>query len=231
MVLKILIFNIVLCLTHAGASPKPGSNRLKSLVEKLESRLREMEIRLEETEVRLEAKDKEMEMRLESKDKEMETRLKELEVKVKTQNDELDKLRMEAEEVPSNDFNNAPTKRDLPIVIISAWRGSSIIAPQTVTFDSFLANFNNGNRPGGGSGVLDLDSGVFTCFTPGFYTVSFSAHGFVGPSHPTPYLFLYKNGIQLPESDWYLTHDYAVDTYVRVTGSRILVINLLEMFS
>merc|ERR1712212_1074572 len=125
MLLTILLFNLVLCLTHAGASPKPGSNALESLVEKLESRLRDMEIRLEETEARLEAK-----------------------------------------EVPSNNAsNNALTKpslRDLPIVIISAWRGSSIIAPQTVTFESFLANFNNGNRPGGGSGILDLDSGVFT---------------------------------------------------------------------
>merc|ERR1712212_367988 len=89
MLLTILLFNLVLCLTHAGASPKPGSNALESLVEKLESRLRDMEIRLEETEARLESKDKEMEMRLE-----------ELEGKAKKENDELNKLRTEAKEVP-----------------------------------------------------------------------------------------------------------------------------------
>ena len=50
----ILILNLVLCVTHAGASPKPG---LEDLVEKLESRLRDMEMRLEETEARLESKE------------------------------------------------------------------------------------------------------------------------------------------------------------------------------
>ena len=38
-------------------------------------------------------------------------------------------------------------------------------------------------------------------------------------------------GSELPESEWYLTHAQAVDTYVGVTGSRILVSNLLEMFA
>merc|ERR550517_1713414 len=138
-------------------------------------------------------------------------RLEELEDNMKEEKDELEasKLRMEVEEESSRKesaSNNAltnPSLRDLPIIIISAYRDSSIGSPQTVTFDSFLANFNNGNRPGGGSGVLDLDSGVFTCFTTGYYTVSFSAYAQTGKNYAgNRDLFLYKNGLQLPESKW-----------------------------
>ena len=72
-----------------------------------------------------------------------------------------------------------PSLRDLPIVFISAWQSKILTSPQTVTFESFLVNFNNHDRPGGGDGLLDLDSGIFTCITPGYYAVSFSAHAVV----------------------------------------------------
>merc|ERR1712037_401570 len=130
--------------------------------------LRDMEFRLRE----LEAKNKEMETKLESKEtemetknKEMETRLQELEEKMKEGKEESEKresgLMTEVEEslrkeFPSIDSDNAlsnPSLRDLPIVLISAWRSNTLTTPQTVTFDSFLANFNNANRPGGGDGV------------------------------------------------------------------------------
>ena len=78
--------------------------------------------------------------------------------------------------------------------------------------------------------MLDLGSGVFTCFTPGYYTVSFSAQAIVGPSFTSTNLFLYKNGSRLPESSWHLAIDAgALNNNVGVTGSRILVSNLLEM--
>ena len=125
-----------------------------------------------------------MEMRLEAKDKER--RLEELEEKMKEEMDQLEKiktglegstpkLRMEVEEEPlrkesASDLsnNNALTNLSLPIVIISAWRNAPVRSPQTVTFENFLATFNNADQPGGGDGVLDLDSGVFTCFTHGY---------------------------------------------------------------
>merc|ERR1712212_44196 len=236
MVLTILLLTLVLSsLTDAGAdaesSPKLGLEDLEDLVEKLvESRLRDMETRMQNDKEK-QAKEKK---ELEAKIKDMEMRLEELEDNMKEEKDELEasKLRMEVEEESSRKesaSNNAltnPSLRDLPIIIISAYRDSSIGSPQTVTFDSFLANFNNGNRPGGGSGVLDLDSGVFTCFTPGYYTVSFSAHGVVEPDLPKPTLYLYMNGSELPESKWYLTHNGAVDTYVGVTGSRVLILHM-----
>ena len=235
----ILLLNLVLCLTDAGAdaSPKPGSEDLENLVGKLESRLRHMETRLEETE---------------QNNQEMKRRLKELEDKMRTEKDELErreqetkastsKLKMEVEEslrkeLASNfSSNNALTKpslRDLPIVLISAWHSDPITSPQTVTFESFLANFNNADRPGGGSGELDLDSGVFTCFTPGYYTVSFSAHGDVGPNRAMDqFLYLYKNGIELPETYWTSYGGPNLNDIVATTGSRIVVSSLSEMLT
>merc|ERR1712083_859187 len=154
----------------------------------------------------------------EAKNKEMETRLEELEEQLKEGNGGLGKLDSDPEttksehkrgaensstkEFASSFPHNALTKpslRDLPIILISAWRGNPINSPQTVTFDSFLANYNNGDTPGGGDGKLDLDSGVFTCLTPGYYTVSYSAYSYVGPSFGNIEMYLYKNGIQIPE--------------------------------
>ena len=245
MLLTILLLNLVLpiSLTEACAdakfSPTHDSKGLENLVEELQFGLRDMEFRLRE----LEAKNKEMETKLESKEtemetknKEMETRLQELEEKMKEGKEELEKresrLMTEVEEslrkeFPSIDSDNAltnPSLRDLPIVLISAWHSGWLQSPQTVTFDSFLANFNNANRPGGGDGVLNLESGLFTCFTPGYYTVSFSAYARSGPNYTYQDMFLYKNGLQLPESYWHWgQNDDVFDGNVGVTCSRILV--------
>ena len=87
-------------------------------------------------------------------------------------------------------------------------------------------------RPGGGDGVLDLNSGVFTCITPGYYTVSFSLYGVTGPSISNVDLYLYKNGLQLPESNWHFGKDSgALNAAVGLVGSRIVVNNLLEMLA
>ena len=240
MLLTKLLLSLILCLAYDGAaaesSPKRSLEDWETLVEKLESRLRKLETRVDDEERKLEAKDKEMEMRLE----ELEDKIKEeLEVKIKEGEKReveleasMSKLKKEVEEslrkeIVANLANNTlekPSLRDLPIVLISAWRAEELKSPQTVTFDSFLTNFNNADRPGGGSGVLDLDSGIFTCFTPGYYTVSFSAYARSGPSYTYQDMFLYKNGLQLPESYWHWgQNDDVFDGNVGVTCSRILV--------
>merc|ERR1712172_230342 len=208
MLLKILLLGLVLVLTDAKCSPQQD---LEDLVEKLESRLRDVETRL----------------------------MEELKDKVKEEKDELEKkgfeastskLRLEvAEEFlrKENTSNNAltiPSLRDLPIVIISAYQDGILTSPQTVTFDSFLANYNNEARP-----VLDLDSGVFTCFTPGYYTVSFSAYAQVAHVDRAQSLYLYKNKTELAESVWYFeTANGDLDVNVAVTGSRIVILHLEE---
>ena len=259
--LTILLLNLVTHLTGAGAdtksSPQAGLEGLENLVEKMvESRLRDVERKIQDGKEKLESRLEELEMKLkdeketrakereelEKRNKELERRVDELEERMKEElgkgkmelKASRSKMRMEKEEeIATNYFSNALTKpslRDLPIVLISAWRASILRSPQTVTFESFLANYVYDN--GGGDGGLDLDSGVFTCVTPGYYTVSFSAYSHVGPSLDSKVLCLYKNGIEVAESRWLLsTHSVAVNDWIAVTGSRIVVsINLLEMF-
>ena len=219
--------------------------RMQDEKEKGSKEKKELKEMVKAMEVKLERKNKEMEARLEAKDKEMERRLHELEDNMRREKDEFEKrerrleasvskLRSEVEEslrkeMASNYSKNALTKpstRDLPIVIISAWRATPIESPQTVTFESFLANFDNADRPGGGSGELDLDSGIFTCFTSGYYTVSFSAGA--GSVGETVFLYLHKNGEVLPESEWYFNGaDIGTFAQRATTSSRILVSNLL----
>ena len=198
---------------------------------------KELEARNEGMERRLEARYKEMETRIEAKDKEMENMLQKLDKMKKEMEGSTSKLRMEIEEnlrkeiasnFPDSNALMKPSLRNLPIVLISAWRDSVIITPQTVTFESFLTNFDNGERPGG---RFDLDSGVFTCLQSGYYTVSFSAYGALSPAHLAQDLFLFKNGLELPESALYIRHDgeWTMDASIGVTSSRSLVSNFLEI--
>ena len=228
-------------------------SRLRDLEIEIQDDKEKQKLRLKENEKRIKcekekhAKEKkELEDRLEAKDKEVETRLQELADKTREEKDELERklkasiseLRMEVKEESfkkesASNFSNSialtkPSLRDLPIVIISAWQPNAIRSPRTVTFESFLANYNNGNRPGGGSGELDLDSGIFTCITPGYYTVSFSAYTDL-VFDPYNCLYLYKNGVELPESRWFMGTNDPVT--FGVTGSRILVSNLLNMIT
>merc|ERR1711953_1058684 len=204
MLLVILLLSLVLTKTGTDAKSSLGLEDLENLVKQMELKMKDMESRLE-------AKDKEMEARLE----ELEEQLKECYGGLGKLDSDLEASKSEqkrgAENSSTKEFassypHNALTKpslRDLPIILISAYRGGPIRSPQTVTFASLLANYNNGDTPGGGDGKLDLDSGVFTCLTPGYYTVSYSAYGLVGPDFGDHIImYLYKNGLKIPESQW-----------------------------
>ena len=190
--------------------------------EKLELKWEVMEKEKKE----LEAKIKEMEKRLEALADNMEEEKEELETgktgdggSSMEGNQEVSLRKGKTSNFSSNAVTK-PSPRDLPIVLISAWQPNWLQSPQTVTFESFLANFNNTNRSGG----LDLESGIFTCNYSAYYSVSFSAYCNVGPSNAYQYLYLYKNGIELPESEWMFYARYeALNQAIGVTGSRILV--------
>merc|ERR1712032_8019 len=237
MLLTILLLNIVLYLSNADAksTQEQGCEDLENLVEnlletKMQSERERMELRLKEMEKNMKEKIQELETRLESKDKEME----EFKDNMKEEREAwISKLRLEVDEslMKDSDTNNSttgltkPTLSSSPFLLISAWQPHDLRSPQTVTFESFLANYVYDN--GGGDGGLDLDSGVFTCITPGYYTVSFSAYSHVGPSFDSKVLCLYKNGIEVAESRWLLsTHSVAVNDWIAVTGSRIVILRM-----
>ena len=189
--------------------------------------MKDMERRIEDCKEG-QAKEK---IELEAKLKEMDRRLEELEEETEDSDKkvlEASKLRMEVEElregIASNNAPRNPSLPDFPIVLISAWQPNAIASPQTVTFDSFLTNYNTG----GGDEVLDLDSGVFTCLTSGYYSVSFSARGALGLHYPYQILYLFMNGTQLPESGWQLWDNGSIiEVDIEVIGSQIVVSNPL----
>ena len=168
MVLAILLLSLVLTKTGTDAKSSLGLEDLENLVKQMELKMKDMESRLE--------KQEKERKNLEAKNKEMETRLEELEEQLKECNGGLGKIDSDLEASKSEQKRGAensstkafassyphnaltkPSLRDLPIILISAWRGSYILSPQTVTFESFLANYNTGDTPGGGDGQLDLD--------------------------------------------------------------------------
>ena len=77
----------------------------------------------------------------------------------------------------------------------------------------------------------NLDSGVFTCLTPGYYTVSYSAIGWVGPTNDYINMFLYKNGLEIPQSVWdFGENSGSLNDNISVAGSRIVVSNISDCF-
>ena len=84
---------------------------------------------------------------------------------------------------------------------------------------------------------LCLDTGIFTCLTPGYYAVSFSAYSSLGPpsllDNPLGpnYLYLFKNNEQVPESGWELFRNDALSAYIGLTASRNLVSHFFGRFS
>ena len=221
--------------TNAESRPKGNSEDFELLVEKLvESRMVDMKRRLEEMEVRnekLEAINKRMELRLEgtaTRNEQVEAKITLLQTRIQELEDKENKVEEGKKPKTGTGRENEMSPRDLPITLISAWRFSSVTSPQTVTFDSFLVNFNNGDTPGGGDGLFDLGTGIFTCLTPGYYSVSFSALGVAGPTFGDKlnhsHLYLYKNGLKLDESHWVLGDDNHHDNEsIGVTSSRIVV--------
>ena len=97
-----------------------------------------------------------------------------------------------------------------------------------MTFESFLTNLNSG----GENGALDLDSGVFTCVIPGFYTVSYTAISYLDVSidiglthHGINQMQLFKNNEYLVESVWgFATYGKPLDSQMAMTGTRTLVL-------
>ena len=68
-----------------------------------------------------------------------------------------------------------------------------------VKYDRISVEFNNANRPGGGDGSMNIETGVFTTVTSGYYIITFS--GYVGLNFgETTDMWLGHNGVQVEES-------------------------------
>ena len=79
---------------------------------------------------------------------------------------------------------------------------------------------------GGGDGQMDLNTGKFTCITPGHYTITYSADALYHEDM-IHVLYLYLNEGRIYESKWFQEAGmgYFVDTegMIHATGSRTVV--------
>ena len=133
-------------------------------------------------------------------DKQLEKELKVLQEGASAQEDATKKLllevlakvdRLEAE------LASQRSPRDLPYVTISAYKDYWSTHSQTaITYDSLVADYTNADRPGGGDGSLDITTGIFTCLTPGFYEISYSANVRM-EDNETVVLYIYRNGVRI----------------------------------
>ena len=89
--------------------------------------------------------------------------------------------------------NKFKQTRDIPYVTICAFQDLWTSPSSTITYDKIVADFNNADRPNGGDGVLDVNSGVFTCLTAGHYTISYSGDASMD-SGEIVWIVIYLNG-------------------------------------
>merc|ERR1712080_126879 len=94
-----------------------------------------------------------------------------------------------------------------------------------ITYDSLISDYNNSDKPGGGDGVMDIDSGHFTCLTAGHYTVTFSGWARVKPGE-IAYVSLYHNGDRVDESEWWSYNSGSNRGWIQDQGSRTVIMHL-----
>ena len=117
--------------------------------------------------------------------------------------------------------------RDLPYVMLCVFQETwDTSAGTTITYDTFLSNYNNHERPGGGDGLMNLETGIFTCMTAGHYTVSISGFSELNEGELID-MWLFQNDQRVAESDWYqraptFTEGFS-SGYKREMGSRTVV--------
>jgi len=174
---------------------------------KIETMKTEMETKMEaELETKLSKKDAEIQTKLDKKDAEIEIMKAEMEQKV------------ESAALPGA---VAEAVRDLPQLLVSVYQSSWSTADATITFDSYISDYNTG----GGDGTLDLATGVFTCLTPGQYTITYSGQSVLNPGERN-IIYLYVNGAQIWESRYIDYTDSGLGGWITTQGSRSLILHL-----
>ena len=89
-----------------------------------------------------------------------------------------------------------------------------------MSYDRISVEFNNSDRPGGAAGSMNIETGVFTTVTSGYYIITVSA---IAAVHAGFYsdLFLYHNGVPVQESQF--ATSLSGGEFIYEQGSRTVV--------
>ena len=111
-------------------------------------------------------------------------------------------------------------------VVLCVHKSQWTTVASTITYDRYIdTNYNNGERAD-----MNLGTGVFTCLTPGFYTITYSGVSHLQPTQET-HIYLYLNGHRVAGS--LLEQDMNPDTvgsHVELQGSRTLLSKHVFMY-
>ena len=153
----------------------------------------------------------------------MEERVKEIKAEMKEEMEEKEAV-LRKELASKEDIGRAMTQglRDLPYLTLCAYQDEWTSGSSTITYDKFLTDFNNGDRPGGADGQLNLGTGAFNCLHDGIYSITFSGNARLDPAEQVS-VYLYLNEVQLPDSWWHAYSSSTIGGYQYVPGSRSLV--------
>merc|ERR1712233_285548 len=227
--------------------PTKNENDVGDQVKELMQRVERMEISWKtekaNLEKKLEAKNTEVED-LQKRMKKGEEEMKEAEVQFENRVEEevaslKSELRMEIAdfqnqcqaEVKSEVEKVLPTAveqglRDLPFEMVCAYQDKWYHASNSIiAYDRITVEFNNSDRPGGADGSMNIETGVFTTVTSGFYIVTFSATVVVYEGQYTT-MYLHRNGAQVDES-YYHTSKRSGSGYIIEQGSKTVILHLL----
>ena len=217
---------------NKSENPKIIEDKFEELVQRMERM--DMRWKLEKT--RLETKNLELveklEQQLEGVKVQFESRLEQVE-KVATLEKPVTVIESKAEEIASmksevkmqckaevkKEVNKVlPTAveeglRDLPFEMVCAFKE---VQEDTgvVGYNRITTEFNNSDRPGGADGTMNIETGVFTTVTSGYYIVTFSGYVWVHPGEDTQ-MYLYHNGDRVVESK------FETSMHVGIVGSAI----------
>ena len=132
-----------------------------------------------------------------------------------------EKLKMETEKI-RKDIALEVAQLEEDDVLLCVYKYHWTDADSTITFDRYLdTNYDNGDRAD-----MNLDTGIFTCLTSGFYTITYSNIAKLFPAQET-WVWLYMNGERvdgsLVEQD---TNDDTIGNFMTFSGSRTLVTSM-----
>ena len=115
--------------------------------------------------------------------------------------------------------------RDLPFEMVCAYKHEWTEANSysVVRYDQITVEFNNSERPGGADGTMNIETGVFTTVTSGYYIVTYSAFVQVQAEEFT-IMWLFHNGVKVEESGFHSSmHVGSGSDYGHDQGSRTVV--------
>ena len=113
--------------------------------------------------------------------------------------------------------------RDLPFEMVCAFKHRWEEAESVITFDQITVEVDNSNKPGGGDGTMNIETGVFTTVTSGYYIVTYSANVNVLPGEYTN-MWLYHNGVAQEASRSWTDMNVGSDgNFIADQSSRTLV--------